>query len=244
MIANSIGQDSLMLKSAKRLYGNRLGATDGELGHVKDLYFDDRDWCVRYLVADTGSWIPGRLVLIPPHAIGKRIEGRAILAVNLTRAQIENSPSIATHKPVSRQFEDEYHRYYGWPTYWQGEAMVPIDLLPIPGDSVDRRPVSAAESHLRSAQAVVGYHVQASDRIIGHVSDFLIDEAGWKIRRLVVRIGHRFSGREVEISASAVDHISYTESKVFVHLTGDELEQSAPHQPVPEPEGTFAGFFS
>jgi len=48
-----------MLRSIKQLYGDKLGASDGEIGQVKDFYFDDQNWTVRYLVADTGSWLAG-----------------------------------------------------------------------------------------------------------------------------------------------------------------------------------------
>ena len=107
--------DHSMLRSINQLYGSKLRASDGEIGHVSDLYFDDQQWTVRYLVADTGSWIPGRLVLIPPQVVGigsLRQEGNR-LPVNLTRKQIEDSPPIESHKPVSLQYEEEYYRYYG-----------------------------------------------------------------------------------------------------------------------------------
>ena len=104
-----------MLRSIKQLYGDKLGASDGEIGHVKDFYFDDQNWAIRYLVADTGSWLPGRQVLISPHSLGRLDQAEKILRVNLTRKQIEDSPSIESHKPVSRQYEEEYYRYYGWP---------------------------------------------------------------------------------------------------------------------------------
>ena len=48
-----------MLRSIKQLYGDKLGASDGDIGHVKDFYFDDQSWAVRYLVADTGSLVAG-----------------------------------------------------------------------------------------------------------------------------------------------------------------------------------------
>ena len=37
-----------MLQSIKHLYGHKLEASDGEIGHVKDCYFDDQNWAVRY----------------------------------------------------------------------------------------------------------------------------------------------------------------------------------------------------
>jgi uncharacterized protein YrrD len=222
-----------MLKSAKSLYGNKLGATDGNIGHVKDLYFDDQDWKIRYLVVDTGDWLPGRQVLIPPHALGPAEPNSKILAVKLNKAKIENSPSIATHLPVSRQYEEEYYRYFGWPSYWIGEGMGPIVPMPIPGPgAVDPTTPGAltpkGDPHLRATRAVEGYAVQGTDRVAGKVEDFLINQQAWRICKLVIKTGHRFSGHENEISTNLVQRISYMESTVFVNLTGEQLESPNP----------------
>ncbi len=106
-----------MLQNIKQLYGDKLAAADGEIGHVKDFYFDDESWVIRYLVVDTGSWLTGRLVLLTPHAFGKLDQSEKMLHIKLRKKQIEDSPSIESHKPVSRQFEIEYYGYYGWPPY-------------------------------------------------------------------------------------------------------------------------------
>ena len=232
-----------MLRSIKRFYGDRLGATDGEIGHVKDLYFDDQNWVVRYVVADTGSWLPGRKVLISPHAFGSLDRAGKLLLVNLTRKQIEDSPSIESHKPVSRQYEEEYYRHYGWPYYWQGDALwgmsgfpvLELPPKPLPGDqaSASGRSPASADAHLRSTQAVNGYHIQASDGTIGHICDFMMDHQSWAIRQLVIKTGHRFSGKEVQIPTSKVDRISYEESTVFVNLTTEAIERSPAHHLAP-----------
>ena len=60
-----------MLRSLKELYGDKLGASDGEIGQVKDFYFDDQDWVIRYLVVDTGTWLTERQVLISPRVLGR-----------------------------------------------------------------------------------------------------------------------------------------------------------------------------
>ena len=120
-----------MLRSIKQLYGEKLRASDGEIGHVKDFYFDDQKWVVRYAVVDTGSWLSGRQVLIAPHAFGNLDQDRSLLLVNLTRQQIEYSPPIESHKPVSRQYEVQYYRYYGWPSYWMGEGIWGMNTYPI-----------------------------------------------------------------------------------------------------------------
>jgi hypothetical protein len=232
-----------MLRSVKQLIGDKLGASDGEIGHVKDFYFDDQNWAVRYLVAGTGSWLPGRQVLISPHAFGSLHQAGKVLRVNLTRKQIENSPSIESHKPVSRQYEEEYYRYYGWPYYWQGDALwgmsgFPILELPAKPLASERATVSGAhperaDAHLRSTQAVNGYHLQASDGMIGHVCDFMMDDQSWAIGQLVIKTGHRLSGKEVLIPTKKVDRISYEESTVSVNLTGEAVEQSPAHHLAP-----------
>jgi hypothetical protein len=224
-----------MLRSIKQLYGDKLGALDGEIGHVKDFYFDDVDWGVRYLVADTGSWLTGRLVLISPHSLGRLVHAGKILRVNLTRKQIEDSPSIASHTPVSRQYEEEYHRYFGWPYYWQGDALwgmssVPVMELPLMASALAVGPqAESTDAHLRSTLAVNGYHLQASDGPLGHVCDFMMDDQTWGIGQLVIKTGHRLSGKEVQIPSGYVDRISYEESKVYVNLTSEAVEQSPAH---------------
>ena len=228
-----------MLRSIKQLEGNALGASDGEIGHVKDFYFDDRNWAVRYVVADTGSWLTGCQVLISPHSLGRLAPAGKILCMNLTRKQIENSPSIESHKPVSRQYEEEYHRYYGWPYYWQGDALwgmsnVPILTLPSPLLSIQPAAASGPQparedAHLRSTQAVNGYHLQARDGTVGNVCDFMMDDQTWAIGQLVIKTGHRLSGREVQIPTNNIDRISYEDSTVFADLTSEAVEQSPAH---------------
>ena len=109
-----------MLSTAKTLKDYKLDSLNGEIGRVKDFYFDDRHWTIRYLVAETGTWLSSRQVLISPHALLAIIQSEASIAVNLYKAQIESSPSLDTDKPVSRQFENAYYGYYGWPLYWAG----------------------------------------------------------------------------------------------------------------------------
>jgi hypothetical protein len=235
-----------MLRSIKQIYGNKLGASDGDIGHVKDFYFDDQNWIVRYLVADTGSWLPGRQVLLSPHAFGSLYQDGKVLCANLTRKQIEDSPSLESHKPVSRQYEEEYYNYYSWPYYWQGTASSSMSVFPIlglpskpslseAGTASGHHPADPADSHLRSTQAVSGYHIKGSDGPVGHCSDFMIDTQSWAIRELVIKTGHLLSGKEVQISTSTVDHISFDESTVFVNLMRETIEQSPAHHLVSAP---------
>jgi len=228
-----------MLRSIKQSYGDKLGASDGEIGQVKDFYFDDKHWAVRYVVADTGSWMPGRLVLISPHAFDRFPQSGKILPVNLTRKQIEESPAIEAHKPVSRQYEEEYYRYYGWPYYWQGNEVWGMSGFPIlskkskpfrgePSTKSGTKP-ERLDVHLQSAQAVIGYQIQTGEEIAGYVTDFMMDDKSWVICHLVVNTGNRFSGKKVFLSPSQVDRVSWDESKLFVNVTRKVVEQSSAH---------------
>lgn len=222
-----------MLLNIKKIYDRKLAASNGEIGHVKDFYFDDKTWAVRYVVIDTGSWLTGRSVLLAPHAFGTFDQEEKILPVNLTRKQIENSPSIDAHRPVSRQYEENYYRYYGWPTYWEGGEMWGVSGYPVAG------PSSASDNwraydytqwddiHLRSTKAVNGYEIQAKDGVIGTVTGFMMDDKSWMIREIVVETGPWYSGKHVLITPSKVQCISYPESKVFVNLTKEDIKQTA-----------------
>ncbi len=78
-----------------------------------------------------------------------------------------------------------------------------------------------------------GYHLQASDGTIGHVCDFMMDTRNWAIEQLVIKIGHRFSGKEVRIPTVKVDRISYDKSTVVAKLTIATVEQSPAHDESP-----------
>jgi hypothetical protein len=232
-----------MLRSIKQLYGDSLRASDGEIGHIKDFYFDDQKWAVRYVVAETGSWLSGRMVLISPQVFKNFALDGVCRGVNLTRKQIENSPDVDTHKPVSRQYEEDYYRYYGWPNYWHGDGLWGYSAFPILELTVDQRPnESAAEHspssepedpHLRSTLALNGYHIQTDEGAIGHVIDFIVDEMNWAICHLVVETGHWFSGKEIVISPKHIDRISYEESKVFVSVTKEAIRKAPEYQVSP-----------
>jgi hypothetical protein len=218
--------------STADLYGNKLVALDGDIGHVKDFYFDDETWVIRYLVADTGSWLTGRQVLITPHAFGDLDERARTLHVRLQKLQIENSPSIDSHRPVSRQFEVEYYGYYGWPAYWQGDSLwglggYPAALPPTQEEvEVRRQYRHRDDKHLRSALAVTGYHIRTNDGTMGKVTGFLVDERSWAICDLVVEAGHWYAGKHIWISPSSVKQISYEESQVYVDLSKADIQKT------------------
>jgi hypothetical protein len=180
-----------VLRRIARLQGSWIVALDGEVGKVRDVYFDDISWVARYLVVDTGGWLSARKVLISPQAVVRIDRTLHTVSVSLTRERIKASPDIDTDKPVSRRHETELNRYYGYSAYWAGSmqwgtAPVPPPAAPTASDLLElaeRRLAGAPQpdTNLRSTREVSGYTIRAADGVVGHVKDFLFDDETWAI---------------------------------------------------------------
>ena len=219
----------MMLNKIKTLKGYTLNSLDGEIGKVKEFYFDDQHWAIRYLVADTGNWLTGRQVLISPYALSAMDKEKQHININLTRKKIEDSPSLNSDKPVSQQYEEAFFGYYGWPTYWNGpylwgaEPYIIRDRDQLRNSILNEKPW---DPHLRSTNAVTDHHIQAADGEIGHVEDFIIDDETWAIRYLIINTRNWWPGKKVLISPQWIQHISWEESKVFINVTCESIRQS------------------
>ncbi|OGQ78626.1 MAG: photosystem reaction center subunit H [Deltaproteobacteria bacterium RIFOXYA12_FULL_58_15] len=217
-----------MLSKVKTLTGYKLEGRDGEIGRVHGFYFDDRHWTVRYLVAES-DWLTGRQVLISPYALLAVHSDKQTIAIDLTKKQIADSPSLETDKPVSRKFEGAYYGYFGWPTYWTGPSVWGA----YPHLIRDRKKWDATaqgdeswDPNLRSTNDVSGLHVQASDGEIGHVEDFIIDDETWVIRYLVIDTRNWWPGKRVLVAPQWIERVKWNESKVFFNLSLDAIKKS------------------
>ncbi len=228
-----------MLRNAKDLRGYALRATNGEIGSVEDLYFDDEGWAIRYFVVDTGHWLRGRKVLISPLAVGHPDWMSRLLPVSITRAQVEHSPDVDTERPVSRQHEAAHLGYYGYRSYWEGGGSwglgaYPGGLMPpSPVDGVTNRGTPATHApddvHLRSCRATIGHHIMARDGEIGHVEDLLVDELDWAIRYLIVDTSNWWGGHRVLISPQWIEAAHWSDATISVDLTREAVKTSPPY---------------
>ncbi len=241
-----------MLRSAKEMEGYAVEATDGVIGHVKDFYLDDEKWVVRYLVVDTGGWLSSRKVLVSPIAMGTPNPEQRRFAASISREQVRKSPDIDTDKPVSRQHEMTYSGYYDYPYYWGGAGywgggMYPNLMMPgygVPGGSYAgsveaQRETARRETaehagddpHLRSCNAIIGYHIHASDGDIGHVAGMLIDEETWAVRYLVVDTSNWWLGHQVLIAPQWSDTVSWFDKTVAVSMTRQAVKDAPAYEP-------------
>lgn len=221
-----------MLRSLNKLRGFAIGTTEGEIGKVDSFLFDGSNWVVRYLVADTRKWLPGRKVLIAAAALDKPNWEERVFPVALTKDQVKNSPDIDVDKPVSRQREIELHQHYSWGPYWGG-ALGPVvpTFDPNPRSREELEEAAKGDPHLRSTGAVKAYRIHAVDGLIGHVDDFIANDKDWVIRYLVVDTRNWLPGRTVLISPQWVQDISWDEKQVYVDVTKDRVKNSPLYDP-------------
>jgi hypothetical protein len=231
-----------MLRTAESIEGYGIQATDGEIGRVREFYFDDVKWGIRYLVVDTGSWFTRNSVLISPYSITGVDDVDQTIRVSLTLEQVKGSPDIDTHKPVSRQLEGEYSDYYGYGNYWTGPYLWGVGGYPsypmpeagtvpagheLPEEVAARAASNPEDVHLRSTDKVTGYHILGTDDNIGHVQDFIFDDEAWAIRYLVVDTRNWWpGGKKILLATQWIDRIDWTESSVQTSLTREQIQSS------------------
>ncbi len=231
-----------MLLVPTALHGYTIEATDGPIGTVKDFLFDDRSWQCRWMVVDTGGWLTGRKVLIHPSAVGVVDHKDRSVPVDLTKAQVEASPNILEHQPVSHQMETSQYDYFGWDPYWgdnlygttiAGEFNGPARYF---GGPILSRPLDVtltdANPNLRGMDEITGYHVNAKDGDIGHIENLLIDDDGFGVRYLIVDTSNWWLGKHVLMSPFAIREIEALDRKVYLDVTRQSVKDSPPWDPV------------
>jgi hypothetical protein len=224
IIMLSTATKPMILHRAKTLSDYKLRGIDGNIGTIKEFYFDDHNWTVRYIVANTGNWLTGRQVLISLYSLGAVNNEEQFIAVNLTQKQIEDIPTFEIGQTISPQFEDAHNTYYGnGPNISEADPNIARDpnmrLESVPSERMGER-------RLHNTSNVNGYEIEASDGEIGDVKDFIIEDQTWAIRYLIVDTGSWLPGKKVLIAPQWIDRLSLEESKVFVNLSRDAIEQS------------------
>jgi sporulation protein YlmC with PRC-barrel domain len=227
-----------MLRSVKALHGYTVHATDGDIGVVDEFFFDDERWVVRYLVVDTGGWLVGRKVLVSPISFGTPDWETRRFDVNLTRQQVEDSPTVDTEAPMSRRQERGYFGFFGWPVYWSGTGHWGASYYPgivaVPdagAPASDAGEEGDVEYHIKSTREVSGYRVLATDGEIGRVEDFVLDVTTWAIRYLSIDTGGWWSGRKVLVPPAWIERVDWTLRDIVVDHTQEEIREAPAWDP-------------
>ena len=234
-----------MLRSLDHMLSCTVSTTDGALGRLRDVYYDDRFWTVRYLVVgDIDEQAAVRLV--SPLAVDRVSDEPQQIFLSLDRDRVLEAPDVGEKRPVSLQAEMVYHDYFGWPYYWQegpyarGAWPSPPGLPPTPdvaipppagtriegGEEAEGRAQENAEAshHLRSADETIGYHVQALNGEIGHIDDFLIDERSWLVTSVVIDTRNWWFGKKVAVPSHEFTRIDWGSRLIFVDETHEQIQ--------------------
>lgn len=238
-----------MSKHASEIIGLKVEATDGLVGKVKDFFFDDGTWNVRYYVVDTGSWLNSREVLMSPGSISGFDPKANALITSLTRQQVEASPPVLSDAPISRLYEQQLHNHYDWPYYWGCGAFggaglyayPPIGDVGLYPDSFGRMPENdlarderiAMEAHLADANPqlksfidVRGYDIHASDGDIGHVHDFVLDDAMLHLTSLIIDTHNWLPANLVDVCLNEVNHIDWGQGEVIINRSRADIRDA------------------
>jgi hypothetical protein len=233
-----------MMFAISALEGGTVEASDGEVGTVKDILFDDEAWRIRWVVVDTGTWLTGRKVLIHPSAIEpldlksqRRLPmmgavGEITLSVRLTKRQIEASPPVSENAPLSQQVESQLYEFYGWDQAWGASYFGAGETALLSTPSYVARVATDEGLDLRSVKTVIDAHVHATDGDIGHAENLLADDVRWDVRYLIVATSNWWFGKHVLLSPYAVDRVGWSDSEIYLNVTRDQVKSSPPWDPM------------
>jgi hypothetical protein len=213
-----------MLIECKSVEGLTLTAQADSVGAVKEVYFDDLTWVVRYLVVSIQTFVSGREILVPADVLGPIDLTTGSVNVTLSRVQIDGLPDATTALPVSRQYREQLFSAEG--------GGVANELVPTSGG---RSPTAEREtcvgpadasSHMRSAKTVRGYRLEALDRSVGHIEDFLIETSDWSVRFLEIDPRNWLPSRKVLVAPPHLRAIRWKQSEARLDLTHAEVMAS------------------
>lgn len=234
-----------MLVSLKKLRGSTVTATDGDVGQVKDVYFDGRSWVIRFLVVDTHPWLPlSQKVLISPIALDEFTSDEDSLKVSFAKDAIKSCPKVEEYETVSREFEKIYHDYFGYGYYWAGEgawgeyayptALSNANVQPMASTDVDNLENVHIEqtNHLRSANEVEHYGIDAVDGKKGYIKDFIWDTYNWSLRYLVIDTRDWLpGGKKVLISPDQFVTLNWGSKTVTCNIDLTQIEACPEYRP-------------
>lgn len=202
------------------------------LGSLHDVYVDTRDWRITWLVLEAGSWLASNRVLIgTDHRVAFDVPGRR-LVTDLTRYDLETAESASSVRTLSDQHSGEVNRRGDGdvlPTDRSGGVSAGIGAADTAlGPDAGALPPSEEERHLQSASELVGYVVSGRDAEVGPVTDLLIDTDSPAVAWLSVGTGSWLAGREVVIRPEWTAEVSWSERRVSVELSREQVRDAPP----------------
>lgn len=224
-----------MKRSLKTITDFKLHTKDNTSGKVKDLLFDEKLWIIRYIEADFGNLFTSKRVLIPKAFWENPDWKNEEMTLPITDAEIDKCPDIEKHRPVSREYEAELHKYYRvnpyWPTANLGLAggFYPPRPIAIPNKVVEEKDINTV---LRSFDEIRGYELQALDGKIGHIDDLLVDVDDWQLIYVIVDTSNwHFWSKKVMVPVFSLHNINYVNREVTIDMSTETIKNAPDYNP-------------
>lgn len=213
------------LRTLQDLASYSLLAADGEIGHIRALFFDDATGVVRYLMAASQNWLQGQPVLISPVAVGEVCDSHKTISIELTREQIASAPRFNPDRPISRAYEQAYFEHYNWPAYWeQGDSAVKSTSQPSAG--------SAHEAvSLCNSQHCTGINVLSDQSIVGQLEQLVVDVQYWQLRYLGINTRCLVENKTFLINLGRVERIDLQKRELSINMHREAIQQAPSFDP-------------
>ncbi|WP_067724945.1 PRC-barrel domain-containing protein [Oceanobacillus damuensis] len=221
-----------MYNYTSQIKNYNIHATDGEMGKIKDLYIDDKNWEIRYAIVDTRKWLPGRKVLLPPSTFTAIHEEEESVDVEYDKDTVRNSPPVPENEDLSSDQESTLMDYFGWNTY-RSNALLGPDGKPlgtfehdsmlqdnVPEEPHAHRPIDGHRTGngLRSEDETIGFKVHAKDGKIGKITDMIYDTEHWEIKYIVVKTSDNFTEDELYIyRTEQIGTVDWFEKDLYIN---------------------------
>lgn len=219
-----------MLMKATEWLGIGLIAKDGTAGQVEDLYFEDKQWTLQYLLVDCEPWRVRRKMLFPVRLMDTLDWEARKIHLKMTLDQIKAASEVDFSTTLPWQLEKDLYEFFRWPSYWQTSVfhapayakMSPPRNAPVPSDL---RP------QLHSLREVTGYQVETRDGDIGHLADFMLQEdpknKTWQIAHFALNLKKAYQeDRQVLLAPHWLKEINAHTSTILLDLHHSDIRSS------------------
>lgn len=212
-------------------------ATDGEIGKLKDLYFND-NWELQFIIVDTRKWLPGKKALLPFYVQEEINLEEEYIKVDRDKETIRQSPKAPEDNELISSYQGAVLDYFGWNSYKEN-AVLDSDHGPVTtGDgklqntNVPPEPDLAAPDistdNLRSMEEFMSFKVHAKDGKIGIVDNIILTEDG-KIQYLVVNSNESYVENSLYLyRTDQVTSVDWFEEDLYLDDSVQGLEQVTP----------------
>lgn len=112
-VDDETGADTGSLLSLNTMIGFTIETNDGAIGTIFDFLLNDSDWNIRYIIVDTGTWLPGQKVLIAPNFVSLISNDKKLMQLTISREKVKHAPAYNPSITLDGNYDEKFLTYYG-----------------------------------------------------------------------------------------------------------------------------------